>query len=193
MTKQEFMAMSLPYGLKCLELQHRGDKNGEIGTFTGYELDMFSIISDIRMPILRPLSELAKEIEHKGEIFIPMKKLFEYIDTNYFHEDPILKHIKFIPEKILSCEYKVYKWLKYTEVILMYREDYTNMLSHIKSFRYSPDIRRFLIRDETEIRPLGIAYQLDLFQKLIEWKFDVALLIDKNEAIDYSTLEGFSF
>ena len=58
MTKQEFLAMSLPFSLKCLELQHRGDKKGEIGTFTGYELDMFSIIKDIRLPILHPLSDL---------------------------------------------------------------------------------------------------------------------------------------
>jgi hypothetical protein len=32
-----------------------------------------------------------------------------------------------------------------------------------------------------------------VFQKLVEWHFDIIGLIDKNEAINYSTLEGFSF
>lgn len=80
MNKIEYMAMSLPFGLKCLELQHIGDKNGEIGTFTGYEFDMFSIIQDVRMPILRPLSDLTKEIEHKGEKFIPIVELSKLVD-----------------------------------------------------------------------------------------------------------------
>ena len=80
MTKQEFMAMSLPFSLNCLELQHRGDKHGEIGIFTGYELDMFNIIQDVRMPILHPLSDLTKEIAHKGETFVPIVKLGYWID-----------------------------------------------------------------------------------------------------------------
>ena len=127
MTKQEFMAMSLPFSLKCLELQHRGDKNGEIGTFTGYELDMFSIIQDIRLPILRPLSDITKEIEYGGEKFVPTVNL------------------------------------GWNTVPLSFSA------SNIK-----------MAVDTLTIHEA---------QKLIEWHFDIAGLIEKGEAIDINTLE----
>ena len=207
MTKQDFLAMSLPYGLHVEVLDYRCDyvgkqydlligilqwsKNGDLWCVQtlGGARPSFDRIK----PILRPLSDLTKPIEHEGEVFVPMVRLFEYIDTNYFHEDINLKCINFAPEKIISCEYKVYEFTKATEVILMYKENYTNTFSHIKSFRYNPEIRRFLMRDETENRPLGVAHQLDLFQQLIKWHFDIANLIEKGEAIDINTLENFKY
>ena len=77
MTKQEFMAMSLPYGLKC-QVSFRKEI---------LELDLITTDStfgfkDSRYfkkctPILRPLSDLTKGIEHEGKKFVPIEILEE--------------------------------------------------------------------------------------------------------------------
>lgn len=85
MNKIEYMAMCLPYGLKVL----RGD-NITILKVSGIDVDCKSLlftksntttygsISHSR-PILRPLSDLTKEIEHNGEKFIPITKILEQL------------------------------------------------------------------------------------------------------------------
>ena len=79
MNKNEFMAMSLPYGLKVL----RPD-NSTILEIQGVYLNNI-IFTDRRIgntkkskPILRPLSDLTKEIKHDGEKFVPIVKLASY-------------------------------------------------------------------------------------------------------------------
>lgn len=78
------MAMSLPYGLKIL----RPD-NKTVMTMSGIVENMHiifseknditygSVNSNRNKPILNPLSDLIKEIEHKGEKFVPLYKLFQ--------------------------------------------------------------------------------------------------------------------
>ena len=94
MTKQEFLAMSLPYGVKAI------DKFECIWTIHPYKdaLDGLEdnehlsyenfIKEDGHKLILRPLSDLAKEIEHKGEKFVPMDRIAIYNPNNlcYFIE-----------------------------------------------------------------------------------------------------------
>lgn len=91
MTKQEFLAMSLPYGLKAQfdESNEKGCTKKVIGTI-GCVYDDGSITcydtvnatpDEFRM-ILHPLSDLAKEITHNGETFVPIveiNKRNEYI------------------------------------------------------------------------------------------------------------------
>ena len=73
MNKQEFMAMSLPYWIKVFPFK------SDLRTITtldagGYALEFER--NGLRLyPILRPLSDLTKEIEHNGETFIPVEKL----------------------------------------------------------------------------------------------------------------------
>ena len=160
MTKQEFMAMSFPFSLKCLELQHRGDKKGEIGTFTGYELDMFSIIQDIRLPVLHPLSDLTNPITHKGETFVPIIELAK---------------ISMIGDK--AERFEITKNKKYITVYFENKETFTFSIKFMSFYS--------TIGNKSQIAP----YQLNLFQKLIEWHFDIAILIEKGEAIDVNTLE----
>ena len=133
MTKQEFMAMSLPYGLKGVSnvnsictLNSIDITDNEYGVRFGYEILTFT--RTFFTPILRPLSDLTKEIEHKGETFIPVEKLGW---GSYFSKSNV----------------------------------------------------------EMAIDNLSLHEAL----KLIEWHFDIAGLTDKNEAVDYHTLEGFSF
>ena len=90
MTKQEYMAMSLPYGLKCFSNQTNAIYDIISISFwnkclvrvkPNNERDFLLPISRI-LPILRPLSNLTKEIEHKGENFVPIveiNKRNEYI------------------------------------------------------------------------------------------------------------------
>ena len=85
MTKQEFLAFSLPYGLHgkikntICELTRMGAYT--INTKPSVHSHTYCLIEDF-IPILRPLSDLTKEIEHKGENFVPIveiNKRNEYI------------------------------------------------------------------------------------------------------------------
>lgn len=87
MTKQEFLAMSLPYGLKCctVEINRINDLiSCHFGNIViarikpNDNIDIPLPIAQIK-PFLHPLSDLTKEIEHKGERFMPIEKLGEII------------------------------------------------------------------------------------------------------------------
>ena len=77
MTKQEFLAFSLPYGLCVLgecDLDNRD--YDEICIYKPYHytdefIEKF-ITSDVQLAILHPLSDLTKEIDHNGEKFVPI-------------------------------------------------------------------------------------------------------------------------
>lgn len=189
MTKEEFLAFSLPYRLKCND-RNPLDKTS-VYTYCGvfYGQDKENNYENVK-PILHPLSDLTKEIDHNGERFIPMVRLFEYLQTNHFSDNPLLKLVKFNKDNIISCEFKKYENVKMSDCILKHTVKFNDDNIEIHSFRYECDIHRFINRNETQRRPLGIPYQLDLFQKLIEWHFDIGGLIDKNEAIDVNTLES---
>lgn len=75
MTKQEFLAFSLPYGLKCKDSNIL--KYNRIYKYTGtfYQIDNETRYENIK-PILHPLTDLIKEIEYNGEVFIPIDKLY---------------------------------------------------------------------------------------------------------------------
>jgi hypothetical protein len=84
MNKQEFLAMSLPYGLKVVN----GNNYNKICDFTAWsEVGMWLL--EKQMPILRPLSDLTKEIEHKGERFVPIVEL-----AMMAWEEPLIKKFK---------------------------------------------------------------------------------------------------
>ncbi|ANS04913.1 hypothetical protein [uncultured Mediterranean phage] len=138
--KIEYLAPYLPYGLKLKEQGFIYVLSGvTIGHMLCYENgDLDKEIFDIDLleesvkPILRPLSDLTKEIEADGEKFVPTENLnTEYpllIDGGVFFTD--------------SCN--------------------LNML------------------EITEI--------YEIFQKLLEWHFDVFGLIKAGLAIDINTL-----
>ena len=86
MNKQEFLAMSLPFELKMWNKSE---------PYKVYEMDGFFPPNAIHYketnrsdyfyfetkPILRTLSDLTKEIEHKGEKFVPIVKLAEFVNS----------------------------------------------------------------------------------------------------------------
>ena len=90
MTKQEFLAMSLPYGLKVYDCIGNSIEVVDyskgcpkcvceaIGQVKNENkcINVFQAAYDKQLkPILHPLSDLTKEIEYKGEKFIPIEKL----------------------------------------------------------------------------------------------------------------------
>lgn len=84
MTKQEFLAFSLPYKL-FFRIEY-GSTNQPIGIYQmsgvyetsvveGFNYDN-NVKTDKLKPILHPLTDLIKEIEYNGEVFIPINKLY---------------------------------------------------------------------------------------------------------------------
>ena len=139
-------------------------------------------------PILRPLSDLTKDIEYRGEKFVPLKKLHELDETNYFGNTEEKGYKLRFMDKVISVKHNTYKLSGTEEFVVKYLVETSNIGDLIYSFSYDPELRRFLKRDDTRSIPLGIGYQLDMFNKLFEWNFDVFGLIDKGLAIDINTL-----
>jgi hypothetical protein len=78
MNKQEFLAMSLPHGVYLQDDAHISKLEGIVQGC--YLIDYNEIGTEERdevFPILHPLSDLTKEIEHKGEKFVPIEKIQE--------------------------------------------------------------------------------------------------------------------
>ena len=85
MTKQEFLAFSLPYDVKaidkfeCIWIIHPY-KDALDGLEDNEHLSYENFIKEEgHRLILHPLSDLTKPIEHKGEKFVPIEKLREII------------------------------------------------------------------------------------------------------------------
>ena len=132
MKKEEFLAMSLTYGLIISQNGYQYQLTSQV-----YKLNNRGIWNV--KPILYPLSDLTKPIEHNGEKFVPIVKIKElFIDGT---EDVLSQSIE-------AIEYFIEN----------------NFFSRIE---YLPFI---------------------LIQKLIDWHFDIAGLIEKGEAIDVNTL-----
>jgi len=160
MNKQEFLAMSLPYGIYLLEDAHISKLEGIVQGY--YLIDYNEIGTEERddvLPVLHPLPDLTKPIEHKGEKFVPMIELAKI--------------------EGIGCD-----------GIVVVKGDYKGYVlnSGILEFVYSPDNNSFQL--SIGIPSMDVDNQLSLFQKLVEWHFDLADLISKGEAIDVNTLEA---
>lgn len=143
MNKQEFLAMSLPHGLKVLtSSRYALDGIAEISAVgteqyqilgSGFQYGWYGDIYDCK-PILHPLSDLTKEIEHKEMVLIPAVEM----------------------AKMRS--------------------------SYLDKSRYETALGQ--LKMDITVRRLPF----DMMQKLIEWHFDIAGLIEEGEAIDVNTL-----
>lgn len=174
MTKQEFLAMSLPYGLKCqyeciitFERELINIEDLKLNRSTNYKYSYkIGLLKQVHVfkkywiarcgikhkglkvfyngkglyPVLRPLSDLTKEIEHKGEKFVPIEKLREIIGGGW-------------------CEV-------YERAVELMQEWYIGTL-----------------KDKIKYLPF------EFIQLFISWHFDIADLISTGEAIDVNTLD----
>lgn len=84
MTKQEFLMTSLTNNLKVKILC--GD--GVFDIINNLTVQLLYELGPSRLtPIVRPLSDLTKPIEHKGEKFVPMTKLLKMEGYEHFFEN----------------------------------------------------------------------------------------------------------
>ena len=72
MTKQEFLAMSFPFGLK-VDIIYNFSSPSKSTNLIGQDLDKENEYEVI--PYCRPLPDLANPIEHNGEKFVPIVEL----------------------------------------------------------------------------------------------------------------------
>lgn len=143
MKKEEFLAISVPYGInmvfeksgRVIELSGliKSD-NGDIIYVCGDNLYYESIAHKFK-PILHPMSDLTKLIEHNGDKFVPLHRLLEHSSFNL--------------------------GAMTNKDIMEFADIYSNV-------------------------DLITVNDLPLY---LEWKFDIAGLIDKGKAIDVNTLK----
>jgi hypothetical protein len=166
------LAPYLPYGLNFYYFDEERERSyhnstidwmepaqGSIGEVTiGHEDGSEDMqLGDLK-PILRPLSDLTKEIEHNGERFVPI------IELNRMRG--------------VTVEPSDYKEL------FDDREAYGCKWGFTYSFYFDKQTMSFY-----DNQVAGVSPQWDMFQKLIEWHFDVFNLIDQGLAVDINTLK----
>lgn len=165
MNKEQFLCASLHTGLHC-------EKYGLIigiydlaGWCIKYMDGNFAKNATLScvIPIARPLSDLAKEIEHNGEKFVPIVELAKIADVNVtdsFKCVSVGNHygVRFKDEDDECVFYEIFAYSTETN-----------------SFSFQSIEGEDIINE----RQIGLAQnQLQCFQKLIEWHFD---LMDESE------------
>lgn len=179
----------LPYELKVQgseQIQEEGKEPWDlttihkIKTMTGIisEMAVFdnslcgNLIQDVK-PILRPLSDLTKEITINGETFIPLVYLYKIsrCSTHSIHNFLKYEYVKSWGENIILRTYCT--------------DDYYNEFIFDKCNFYSRYVNL-----KTKIGgECVIENQLILFQKLFEWHFDVFDIIKHDLAIDMNSIK----
>ena len=158
------LAAYLPYGLKAVN---------EIRNFTveikGLQTDNDVIHnlgkSPIKFikPILRPLSDLTKEIEVNGEKFISAISLARFVDNGHNHADSLIKNYG-------------------TNHIRVY----TDKCDDVESVDFKIIVNDFFILKCNE--SIQCPTYLRIYNKLLEWHFNVFNL-PENLFVDINTLE----
>lgn len=126
MNKEQFLAMSLPYSLKCY---FDGNSFDIIGIFKTVRLSYkpfgnISVSVNNCKPILHPLTDLKKEITHKGETFVPIEKLREMNDGEiiYIQDDYIGIYNGYV------CAYYISDALKFVSVLIEWHFDIAGLI-----------------------------------------------------------------
>lgn len=176
MKKEEFLAFSLPYGLKVYDCIGKSIELVDyskgcpkcvceaIGKTKNENkcVNVFQAAFDKQLkPILHKLSDLTKEIEHNGEKFVPIIELAKIEGLSNI-EINIQCYGCFARKRTISFLYKNGCFIK---GLICYEEN-------------------------EWVNDLNVNKQMQLLIKLIEWHFDIAVLIEKGEAIDVNTLES---
>jgi hypothetical protein len=152
------IAPYLPYGVKIYPYQ-KGD------IFKELHAAIIMLFVDgffDRKITLRPLSDLIEEVEHNGERFVPILELFKIslginnvmLSEITYHNQPHQLHFK-----ITNPDQGVYK----------------------KRGSFYFDGQAFSLYIDQAIH---VSNQLEMFQKLFEWHFDVFGLIEKGLVLD---------
>lgn len=132
----------------------------------------FCEIDEIQI-FVRPWSDITREIEHNGEKFVPIVEFAKIASKNTIREkDEILNFSKCIK---VSMRHPL---LAQCEILIGGLTFY---------FQYDYEYNIFVMRDINR-KHVAFLNQIELFQKLFEWHFDVFGLIERGDAIDINTL-----
>lgn len=160
-----------PYGLKVLHDKH-------IGPDTLFEMWSHPIKDDERVvcgintrlkleeikPILRPMSDLTKEITHRGETFVPMVKLASILRPGFQWK---------LNEKGTGC-------VDAESPRHTFWFDGNSFFTRVFIPPFSKQLERVVIEP---------CDQIIAFDKLAEWLFDYRDLIPAGLAVDVNTLD----
>jgi len=157
------LAPYLPYGLKMIA-PHSRRKGGFY--HSPILLKSHNISYAIRYkPILHPLSDLIKEIEVGGERIVPIVELAKISDSDFLKIDSLKSNYGLFGVKYYDTDDNI--------CVFAY---HSNNHSFAESY-FSENIISISL------------HQLELFQKLFEWHFDVFGLIENGLAIDANSLK----
>lgn len=170
MNKKQFMAMSIFSNLKYLDGDNKTVElhciNNGVG-LVNFGWGDAKEFPDVK-PIVRPLSDLAKKCLEGG--LIPIFELARLSVPVY------------LKNEVSDGQFSKKGSIDEPDYILCV-DGYDFKISTY--YDYPP---AFQISDN-----LKITNQFELFQKLIEWHFDIFGLIEKGEAVDYHALPDFVF
>ena len=172
--KLEHLAPYLPYSVQCLCYDGEDDREpidlwycvSSYYSPNKIKRGLDPLMGSTWKPILRPLSDLAKEIEHNGKKFVPLFVLNQMRGVT----SPI-KDYKF--ERNDSGSYQGIDTSKTHECFWGHN-----------TFWFEEETISFYDNSKA-----GISPQLEMFQKLFKWHFDVFGLIKNGLAIDINTLK----
>ena len=161
MKKKEFLGASLHTGLKVKYITDRMQPYSSVKYEAEFECGKYIPIES--MPILRPLSDLTKPITHNGETFVPLVELAKIADMNVTDDFKCVEHhnawgVRFKNEDDGGVFYEI---LSYS--------------SNTNSFSTQTIQGEDVISERVLEMTLN---QLQLFQKLISWHFN---LMDESE------------
>lgn len=173
------LAPYLPYGIEVVSNERYENETAMLTSINyGLDQDIVLIQSDTEefdffedklikiKPILRPLSDLTKEIEHDGKKFIPLEVCcMDYTTEIDFIEDDVAK------------------WQSHEHTHLA---DYTYQIKPFSSSDGQITLIEEFSKDDVFKTQL---LNYDRFFQLCEWHFDVFGLITKGLAIDINTIK----
>lgn len=172
------IAPYLPYGLKVLsqhgEVSEINSINWSLDGHLRTELNLCVQKSPSRFrganlehikPILRPLSDLTKEITIKGEAFVPLVELFNI--------------------KYARGAYDILDTYSHGHMHTI-KVSWDKVRSSISRFTYNSESGSFVFVDNN--KHTLVSYQLEMFNKLYEWYFDLNNLIESGLAVDVNTI-----
>jgi hypothetical protein len=154
----------LPYKLKVIHAR----KKGNIQNTTELTPSDFTWLKNqgYVKPILRPLSDLTKEIEVNGEKFVPIVELAKIAENRFLKTIKILKNESGYFLGFIGVDEQRF------------------------SFAYFHKTKSFLLHSSIIRNSVYPANQLEMFNKLYEWHFDIHNLIEQRLAIDINTLDN---
>jgi len=135
-------------------------------------------------PILRPLSDMIIDITSNGKTVVPMIEILKISEP---YSAFTLDDIDRLRLKITHEHYStsIGETDTYTAEYVIKTGNMGDLTHH---FQYWEQLQRFSKRDVTRDVTLGTARQLEMFQKLFEYHFDVFGLIEQGLAIDINIM-----